>query len=469
MKKVLLVQPNYRHQRVTGAWETNPPLGLCYIAAVLEQNKIPVKILEANALNLTVEDVVREAKDYDIVGVSFMTPAHTFAIKVAQALPPSILKVAGGPQPTGVPDEVLNGGFDMVVRGEGEKAMMEIVSGVPLEEILGLSWKKDGEIVHNPQRPVMTDEELNQLPYPARHLLPSNGVNIPYRSAATKWLPWSPIFATRGCPYNCYFCHKIFGYKIRFRDPESIVKEIVYLKETYGVREIDFYDDCFNADINFAHKVMDLIIAKNLKIHFRFSNGIRINMITPELLKKFKKAGVDWISYGIESGNQKVLDRIPKHLTLDQIRQVVKWTKDAGGITVCGFMMIGLLGDTRESMQQTIDFAKELDLDIAVFSMLTPYPGSAVWTEVQKNGKLLLNGWEDFHHTSSRMAFTHPEVASPEVVEEMYQKAHREFYMRPKYMIKRLFSVRNMGDVKFLFRGFKALLHVREQEAKTLE
>jgi len=460
--KVLLVQPNYRLQRETGQpWEINPPLGLCYIASVLEQNKIPVKIIEANALNLSVEDVVREAKGYDVVGISFMTPAHNFAVRVAKSLDKSVLKIAGGPQPTGIPEEVLKDGFDVVVRGEGEKTILEIAQSVPLKDVLGISYKEDGQIFHNNLRPLMSNEEVDQLPLPARHLLPSNGVNIPYRSAATKWLPWSPIFSTRGCAYNCYFCHKMFGYKTRFRDPEKVVNEMAYLKEKYGVKEIDFYDDCFNADLNFAHKVMDSIIAKNLKLHLRFSNGIRINNIDSDILRKFKQAGVDWISFGIESGNQEILNKIPKAITLDQIRQAVKLTKDVG-ITVCGFMILGLIGDTKETMQQTIDFAKELDLDMAVFGMLTPYPGSRVWEEIKKNGELLIKSWDDFHHTTARMTFRHPDVAPPEIVEEMYKKAHREFYMRPKYILKRASTINNVQDIRFMFRGLRSILRIRK-------
>lgn len=464
--KVLLVQPNYRPQRETGQpWDVNPPLGLCYIASALEQIGVEVKITEANALNLSVKDVVKEAKGYDVVGISFMTPAHNFAVRVARSLDKSVLKIAGGPHPTGAPGDVLRDGFDVVVRGEGEKTMIEIVKGTPLKDVLGISYKKGNKIINNKPRPLMSSEELDKMPLPARHLLPSNGVNMPYKSAATKRLPWSPIFATRGCGYNCYFCHKMFGYQTRFRSPESIVNEMAMLKEKYGVKEIDFYDDCFNADMKFAHKVMDAIIARNLKLHFRFSNGIRINHIDKKLLRKFKKAGVDWISFGIESGNQEVLNRIPKAITLDQIRRAVRMTKKEG-ITVCGFMILGLLGDTRETMQQTIDFAKELDLDLAVFGMLTPYPGSHVWDEIKKNGEFLVKNWDDFHHTTARMTFRHPDVAAPDVVEEMYKKAHKEFYMRPRYILKKAASINNIQDVKFMLNGLRSILRIERLKGK---
>ena len=469
MKKVLLVQPNYRLQSVYKSVKgITPPLGLCYIAAVLEQNKISVKILDANALNLTAEDIAKEASNYDIVGVGFMTATHNFSVRVAQLLDKSILKVAGGPQPTGVPEEVLRDGFDIVVRGEGEKTMLEIAQDNPHENILGISYKQDNKIIHNAPRPVMTDNEIDALPMPARHLLPSNGVDMPYKSAGTRRLPWAQIFTTRGCPYNCYFCHKIFGQNIRFRKPENVVNEIVYLKEKYGIKEIDFYDDSFNFDMDYANKVMDLIIEKNLKIHIRLSSGIRINHINPELLQKFKKAGVDWIGYGIESGNQEVLNKIPKAITLEQVRNAVRWTKEAG-ITMNGFMMLGLLGDTKETMQQTIDFAKELDLDMVAFNMLTPYPGSRLWDEVKKNGKLLLNNWDDFHHSSGKMTFKHPDVAPPEVVEDMYRKAYREFYIRPKYILKRVLNIHNFDDFKLMLKSPRALLYMIKRKPSKID
>ncbi|MFQ6020440.1 MAG: B12-binding domain-containing radical SAM protein [Candidatus Aenigmatarchaeota archaeon] len=451
--RVLLVQPNYRRTRETGAWLVNPPIGLGYIASVLEKNNISVEIIDANALNLIPEDVALYAKNFDIIGVSMLTPAHRFGVALANhELLKNKLKVVGGPHASGYPEELLESGFDIVVRGEGEYSFLEIVQGKNLKDILGISFKDNGKIIHNKNRPEL---DVDKLPFPARHLMIKNGVDLPYLSAGTQYRPWSPIFTSRGCPYDCNFCNKkVFGYKFRPRSPENVVKEIDFLVKNYGVKEIDIYDDTFNLDIERAEKILDLIIERNYKIYIRTTNGLRADKVTRRFLEKMKKAGCIYIAYGIESGDQSVLDKIPKAETLEDIRRAVKLTKEVG-IPVCGFIMFGLFGDTKETMQKTIDFTKELDLDFVAVNLTTPYPGTKLFDRIKKEGKFLFdfNKWEDFHHTSGRMCFTHPDVASPKEVEEAYQRAYREFYFRPRYLIRQLLKVRTWEQFKGMIRG----------------
>lgn len=457
-KKVLLVQPNYIEQRKTGAWKVNPPLGLAYLAAVLEKNNIEVKILDANAENLTPEEVAKRVSEYDIIGVSLMAPAYKYSIQLSKQ--PELknkLKVAGGPHATGYPEELLkDSDFDIVVIGEGEIPFLNIVQGKPLKQVNCIAYKENGNII---KTDLMKPPDPNTIPFPARHLLISNGVDKPYLSAATQITPWSPIFTSRGCPYNCVYCNKkIFGLGFRARSPENVIEEIELLVKKYGVKEINFYDDCFNFDLDRAEKILDMIIERNLKISLRMTNGIRVDKITKRFLEKLKKAGCVYVAYGIESGNQDVLDKIPKGITLDQVRNAVKLTKEVG-LKVCGFFILGLLGDTKETMQQTIDFAKELKVDVASFNIMTPYPGTRLYDLVKKEGKFLTSDWGTFHHTSGKMCFIHPDIAPPEVVEEMYKKAIKEFYFRPSYMIKQLFKIRSYGEFVVMLRGIKGIFN----------
>ncbi len=449
----------------TGAYGFNPPLGLAYIAAPLEQNNISVKILDANVLDLSAEDVVREAVEdgFTLVGVSVMTPVHNYAAKVARLLPDHILSVAGGPQASAIPEELLRDGFDLAIDGEGEATMLELASKGECQDVKGTCYiGLEGKMVSNPKR---GPSDPNRIPLPARNLLINNGVDLPYTSGGTQFFPWARIFTSRSCPYDCNYCNKkIFGYKFKARTPENVLDEIIHLVEKYKVNEINIGDDCFNFDRDRALRIFDLINKENIKITLRFSNGLRADKIDLEFLKKAKKAGCVYIAYGIESGNENILKSIPKGVELDTFRKAVKLTKEEG-IFVTGYFILGLLGDTRETMVDTINFAKELDLDVASFTIAVPYPGTKMWERVKENGEIRIKKWEDYHNTSGKMGFSYPGMADAETVEMLYKKAYREFYFRPKYIMRQLpkylFNGHKMGS---LFRGVKGLIFTQRAE-----
>jgi radical SAM superfamily enzyme YgiQ (UPF0313 family) len=176
-----------------------------------------------------------------------------------------------------------------------------------------------------------------------------------------------------------------------------------------------------------------------------------------------KAAGCYYLAYGIESGSQEVLDIIPKKIKLDEIREAVRLAKKYN-IEVTGFFMLGLIGDTPASMRKTIDFAKELDVDIAQFTICTPYPGTRLWDMVQKEGKLLTKNFSELHHTAGKARFIHPRAPLPEEVEQAYIQAHREFYFRPKYVIKKILAIRSLNQVKMMLRGLTAIMKINTQK-----
>ncbi len=268
-RKVLLIQPNYSYQRKSGAWGVNPPIGLAYIAAVLEKNGINVEILDANALNLTVEQVVEYVKKTNpaVVGMSILTPAHQYCIDVIKCLPENIITVAGGNQSTAIPEELIKQGFKIVVLGEGEYTMLEIAQGKVLSEIKGIAYLENNKVITTMDRSPL---DVNELPFPARHLLLSNGVNLPYKSANTQYFPWTGIFTSRGCPYDCCYCFKkTFGRAVRQRSVKNVIDEILFLKNNYNIKELDIYDDLFNFDLDRAEKILDEIIERKLDVIIR--------------------------------------------------------------------------------------------------------------------------------------------------------------------------------------------------------
>ena len=461
--KVLLIQPNYKGVREFKTRDVSPPLGLAYIAAVLEKNKVPVDIIDADALDLSVEQLAKEIeiRKPTIVGVTMLTPGHNFSVELVKKIPKGMMKIAGGAHASAVPEELCKEGYDVVVKGEGERTMLELVGGVPFDKIKGVVYMKDGIVKHTASREPL---DPNELPLPARHLLPSNGVDLPYRSLANFYKPWAGVLTSRGCPFNCYYCNKnIFSRSFRPRSPENVVDEIEFLVREYGVKEIDILDDCFNLDLERAEKILDMIVEKGLKIHIRAANGLRADMITERFVKKFKKAGGCYIALGIESGDQKILDSIPKQLKLEQIRKAVKIIKKER-IFLTGFFILGLMGDTEESMNKTIEFAKELDLDVASFNIATPIPGTRFYDEVKAKGKLLFDSWDKFTMKSGVMTYTMEGTAPPEVVEALYKKAHRTFYFRPSYVLKQIVTVRSLDQIRTILRGLTGILTITRGE-----
>ncbi|NQS90372.1 radical SAM protein [Patescibacteria group bacterium] len=458
--KVLLVQPNYQERKFSKD-SISPPLGLAYIASVLEKNGIDVEILDANVLNLDADDVVQRAisTGATVIGVGILMGGYKYSIEIAQKLPKNILSVAGGAYASSAPEKVLQNGFDIAVKGRGEYVILEIALGKPLKDIPGIFYWENNKIVIASPR-LFENFKSAPLLRPARHLLISNGVNKPYRLVGTMYFPWSPIFTSIGCPYQCYWCSKQVFNRFLPREPKEVIVEIDELVKKYKVKEIDIYDDCFNADIQRAEKILDLIIENKLNVKLRFVNGIRVNGITRPFMEKMKKAGCIEVAYGIESGDQEVLDRIPKMVLLEEIRRAIKYTKEAGILTV-GFFILGLQGDNKKTMQKTIDFAKEIGVDVAFFSILTPYPGTRLWNLIEKEGKFLIRDFDDLYHNSGKMAFSHPDFPSADLVEKIYKKAYRDFYFSPKYIVKHLLALRSWRQLTLNLRGFSSIIYTQ--------
>lgn len=413
-----------------------PPLGLAYLAAMAEQDGHEVRIHDFGLYpHRSVEEDVQEIVDFkpDLVAFTSMTTSYhnveQTAALVKEALGVPI--VIGGPHATSLPEYTLqNPNIDFLVYGEGEYIWCDFLRAFSAgddrwDRILGLWYKEDGRVVNGGRRPPITD--LDALPFPSRHLFDLE--KYPLYAPDGKLM--ITVLSSRGCPYACSFCFKgIVGRSYHQRSPENIVAELRQVIDRYGVRNFYFIDDLFTIDVRRLNALLDYFIEQNLDIRWRCL--ARVDRVTPELLEKMYRAGCRQIHYGIESGNPEILKATAKHIDLDQVRQAVKWTEEAG-IRAKGYFILGLPGDTLETMEQTIEFAASLDLSEAMFSIATPFPGTRLWDElVRKNPGLVYTAdfTRSYYYNSyeSEIApFLNVSAVSDEELSVMAIKARRRF------------------------------------------
>jgi anaerobic magnesium-protoporphyrin IX monomethyl ester cyclase len=451
--RVLLVSPTFKemYKELKSVATDYPPLGLAYLGAVLEKEGCEVKIIDMSVLRVTPERLLAIIERFcpELIGISLTTPLAETVYRLVARIKANfdIPVILGGAHPTSNPAECLEKGADIVVRGEGEETIAELIHKLDrLEVVKGISYKKDGKFFHNDARPPIQD--LDRLPFPARHLLPLKK----YDFVDAKNKPVGTIMTSRGCPFGCVYCNKnIFGLKFRARSPENVLSEIEEMVRKYNVREIHIEDDVFSLNKERAMKIFDGIIQKRLRVTILIGNGVRVDSVDFELLKKMKQAGLYSISFGVESGSQEILDGICKGIKLDQARRAFKMSKKLG-LETWGFFMLGLPGDTKKTMQMTIDFAKELDPDVAKFFITIPLPGTKLYNKLLEEGRMRVKGWSDFNFYEKPI-FAHENLDSETIV-AYHKKAFREFYFRPKKILqeiwrakspKRLFSYAQAG------------------------
>jgi len=402
-------------------------LGLSYIAAVLSKNGHKVKIYNADyesgenyanqreifqgydnykkilsnlnhPLWLEVEENI-ERFSPDIIGITMLTGTYKSAEnvgKIAKKLNNDIDVVVGGTHPTVLPEETIkNECFDYIIRGEGEYTFLDLVDGVGIEEIKGLTYiSEKGEIVNNPDREFI--DNLDSIPFPSRNLYLND----------TKYMDYGYILTGRGCPFECTFCasKKVWKGHVRFRSPENVIEEVKHVCNKHGTKFFYFVDDTFTLNKKRAKKICELLIENNLNI--RWICDTRVDTIDEETLRLMKESGCVRVKIGVESGNERMLKMTKKKITKKQIRDCVSLIKEVG-IDLTIYLMIGFPTETEEEMKDTLDFARELNPTYYSLSILAPYPGTEIYDDVIRSGvELPKEHWEYFFHQSKDMILT---------------------------------------------------------------
>jgi anaerobic magnesium-protoporphyrin IX monomethyl ester cyclase len=448
--RILLVNPKSRLPIDT---RTSPPLGLAYLAAISEQRGDQVRIHDGDVEDTPLEACVREFEP-DLVGITANTTQITAAwrdaaqVKELTAGNAPVPVILGGPHPTSLPDESAAKAFvDVVVRGEGEKTWIELLSGMDaappsthaqmpgldLDGIQGITFQNEaGEVVSAPSQEAIPVDVLDHLPYPAWHLFKLERYTNLQPTVDEVDGASLPILTSRDCPYACTYCAQLGPRRWRARSVESVVDEWRWLVREQGAAEVGVLDDSFNID---RQRVLDIcrrLVDEGLDhVPWIMINGIRANLADEEVLGAMKHAGCIRAAFGVESGNQDILDSVvDKHLTLDQVRQAFKAARAVGMETI-GFFIIGLPGETEATMNDTIRFACELDPVVANFSIATPFPGTQMHETVKEQGRILAETWDDYVFFEGKARFEMPGLPA-ELVERKWKEAYRRFYLRPK-------------------------------------
>ncbi len=369
----------------------NFPLGLGYLAAVLRQSGCKVTVLELNALRLEKEKIIKflERKKFDIITLGGMITIWNYAywlLSEIRRTNPQAKLVLGGNLTTSIPELVMNRFKpDIMVIGEAESTITNLVQalqqGTPLSEVKGIWYFEGKEIKKTLPNELIKD--INTVPYPAWDLFPMEAyINQPTHESGLRRR--MDMISSRGCPFTCKFCYQMYGQTYRFRSPENILGEIDQLQKQYRIRNVSFLDDHLTANPARLQKFCDALIEQ--KRDLTWSCLGRVDSVAPDRLKMMRKAGCTYIGFGIESGSQKMLDAMDKKVKVDRAKDAIRMARKEG-ISVNATFIIGFPGETRETVMETVNFAREVKIPLALF-FANPYPGTELFNMAVKMGKI---------------------------------------------------------------------------------
>jgi anaerobic magnesium-protoporphyrin IX monomethyl ester cyclase len=440
--KIALVNPPtlkgvYHHQLYL-------PIGLAYLAAVLERSGHEVTVIDCPALEIDHEKLRTKLASFEpnVVGITSMTPtiqSTLLSARVAKEACPDARVVLGGPHATFMDREILDheATVDIVVRGEGEQTLLELAQHAfdskSSHGVDGITFRNGEQILRTPNRPFIQD--LDQLPYPAYKYFPLSK----YRLFGKLFLP---IITSRGCPFQCSFCvsSRMFGKEYRARSPKNIVDELELLRDVYGADAFTFYDDTLTLDRKRIFEICREI--KTKKISIPWDCQTRVDQVSKEVLAKMREANCQQIFFGVESGCQKILDAVKKKTSIEQNENAIRWAKDAG-LFVAISVIIGYPGETTDTLKQTLDFIRKAEPDDVYLCVATPYPGTELRRLVEDMGLKMSTDWGLYDTITP--VFENP-LLSAEEIRKLRTNFYDSFYS-PMYVLRHLFKGNFYGRV----------------------
>ena len=435
-----------------------PPLSLAAIGAVLEGEGHQVRIIDCPAQGVSFDDLKQAIAGMNpgMIVWSTGTPSLESDLQLASRVRgwgAAARTVVFGTHVTVLDRECLQSapGLDVIVRNEPEATVAELAGalaeGKDLTGIAGITYRNEqGGIVRNPARPFI--ENLDDLPFPAWHLIDVDRYRLPLKGR--RFLMVAPL---RGCPFHCSFCtcHTYYGARLRTRSVQRVIAEIVHDRERFGINDFFFWAETFVVSKNYVRELCRAILAQDLRIAWTANS--RVDTVDRGLLSLMARAGCWMISFGIESASQAVLDQADKGIRVSDAMSAVQLARKAGIKTV-GHFILGLPGETERSLEETIDFAKKLRLDLAQFYCAVPFPGSRLYERALQEGWIDPPDFSNFNQNTPLMNFP----ALPAGVVSRYRAlAYRRFYTSPANVIRALRLI-NWMDLRGLFRSMAAFV-----------
>lgn len=478
--KIILLNPYYQYIDNFQGYMKHigsvlPPLGLAILGGMIRNEGHQVFIIDGWVENLSRKKLIEKILSYnpDIIGIYTNTSSFYYTKRIIESLRilnENVILVAGGPHATVIPEKTMKDcpELDFIVIGEGEITFSNLIKALDndstqytsqkinnirmrfwnkkYKEIRGIAFRNSYDLNIIITEPANLIENLDDTPFPAWDLLELEK----YKPSRANYyrLPSYTLMTSRGCPYNCSFCSKPMGKKVRFKSASRVFEEIKQLYDNYNAKEIIFEDDCFTLNKNRNNELFRLM--RENKIDIKWSCLTRVDIINDDMLKKMKKNNCWRIGYGVESGNEEILSKMQKGFTKAKITEAFKITKK-NKINIRAFFILGNLYDTQETIRQTIDFAKKLNPDLAQFSYFVPYPGTldynyAVSKKLIDPDYYLKNPLSDYHYLK-KLVYIPFNLTESKL--KYYQKvALREFYLRPRYILKQMKNLSNFDILR---------------------
>jgi radical SAM superfamily enzyme YgiQ (UPF0313 family) len=460
MSRVLLVNPPsavgvYDSSKIRVAITSAPFITLATLAGELLRRGHRVEIADLMVEHEPLRAYRRRLEELrpEYVGITFTTPLYHEArqlARMAREVLPDVTTVAGGVHATTLPRESLeDGGFDIVVMGEGETTLAEIVAGRDPADVEGVAFGRGDDFTRTPPRQPIAD--LDDLPMPAWRLHDLSRYRAPH--IASRANPVGYMETNRGCNHHCTYCsQRIFGHRVRSKSSRRVVDEMFGMLEL-GFADIHIKDDNFTADMERAKETCRLLRKEGFPAPWALPTGVNVEDVDEEFFALAREAGCYQISFGIESGVPEILAGVNKRQDPGEIRRAVEMAHEAGLETV-GFFMMGLPGDTEQTMRRSIDFACSLPLTYAKASMTLPFPSSALYRQIDMDGRILSRDWSKYNFHCTSEVWKH-ENLDWKTIQHYYSLFHRRFYFRPSYILRRLWRDLRMGQ---LWEDVKAVL-----------